>query len=179
MTDRRSAARHARRLVVITGASGSGKTTLAEAFSIRHPEVAEVLYFDQIGVPEPAEMAAKFGAPGTWQKAMTFQWMARIAAMSDRGRGILFEGQMRFALLHVAIQAAGLSDHRLILVDCDETTRIERLEINRRQPELANADMMNWARFLRDEAKLHGYEILDTSIQSIDHCVEEIRQRFG
>ncbi len=124
-------------------------------------------------------MIAKFGAPETWQRAMTFQWMARIAALSDRGRGILFEGQMRFAFLHEAILAAGLSNHRLILVDCDDATRIERLELDRGQAELANPTMMNWARFLRDEAAQHGYEILDTSIHSINYCVEEIRQRFS
>jgi hypothetical protein len=54
------------------------------------------------------------------------------------------------------------------------------LTIDRRQPELANADMMNWAAYLRREAIENGCEILDTSgrtpEESVAHLVARLAQ---
>ncbi|GAJ97010.1 hypothetical protein RRH01S_29_00370 [Rhizobium rhizogenes NBRC 13257] len=61
-----------------------------------------------------------------------------------------------------------------ILIDCDDETRTKRLSIDRGQPELASADMMNWASFLRNEASAYGYEILDTSNLTLEQGVERI-----
>lgn len=63
----------------------------------------------------------------------------------------------------------------MILVDCDDATRIRRLVTSRAQPELATADMMIWAEFLRREAKESGCEVLDTSHLSLERCVEKVR----
>jgi chloramphenicol 3-O-phosphotransferase len=45
----------------------------------------------------------------------------------------------------------------------------------------AHADMMNWARYLRDEAASAAYEILDTSNVPLEECrdriVEQLRAR--
>jgi hypothetical protein len=38
--------------------------------------------------------------------------------------------------------------------------------------------MMNWARFLREEARRGGYEILDTSAKSLDISVDQICRHF-
>jgi len=105
-------------LVILTGASGSGKTAIAEAIRTRRPDLAEVLHFDSIGVPSHEERLA-WGSDGAWQRAMTLNWMDRIAAMRGGHRPVLFEGQMRLAFVREGLLAAGIADARVILVDCD------------------------------------------------------------
>jgi dephospho-CoA kinase len=160
------------RLIVLTGASGSGKTAIAKAVQSRCRDT-EVFFFDSIGVPTLDRMIAECGSPEEWQRAKTIEWMARIAALPGY-RKILFEGQTRIAFLREALSAAAICDYRIILVDCDDAIRRRRLNEDRRQPELANPKMMHWARFLRDEAKRSGCEILDTSLDPIELCVARV-----
>ena len=115
------------RLVILTGASGSGKTVIAEAIAAERPSVAEVLHFDRIGVPPTEEMLARWGSLEAWQLAMTIEWMARIAAKWELGRPVLLEGQMRLAFVQEGLSSVGLMGARIILVDCDDTTRAHRL----------------------------------------------------
>jgi len=161
------------RLVILTGASGSGKTAIAEAIRTGRPDLAEVLHFDSIGVPS-AEVRQTWGPDGAWQRAMTLSWMNRIAAMRDTHRPILFEGQMRLAFVWEGLRAAGITEARVILVDCNDAIRTRRLVTERRQPELANPEMMNWAAYLRREANEAGCAVLDTSEVSLKHSVEQI-----
>ena len=166
-------------LVVLTGASGSGKTTIADAIRTGYPGLVEVLHFDRVGVPSSEAMMAGWGSGEAWQRAMTMEWMARIAALPDRGRPVLFEGQTRLAFLHEALDAAGLAGARVVLVDCDDETRTRRLTRERMQPELANPRMMNWAQFLRREAHEAGCEVLDTARMPLADCIMLVRERLG
>lgn len=154
-------------LVVLTGASGSGKTTLALELERTHPKYT-VLRFDTIGVPT-AEVMASFGAGhqpgGAWQRAMTLQWFERIAPILRSGRSVLFEGQMRIAFIKEALAANGITHAHVVLVECGDYTRDDRLIHLRRQPELANESMRGWSLFLRREAQEAELEILDTG-----HC---------
>ncbi|GKQ50637.1 AAA family ATPase [Bradyrhizobium sp. Ce-3] len=165
------------RLVILTGASGSGKTAIAESIRIGRPELAKVLHFDSIGVPSPEERGA-WGPDGAWQRAMTLAWMERIAATCRDCQRVLFEGQMRLAYLHEGLRAAGIADAHVILVDCDDAIRARRLITERRQPELANPEMMNWAKYLRREANEAGHEVLDTSELPLERCVELVCTRL-
>jgi hypothetical protein len=81
---------------------------------------------------------------------------------------------MRLSFVSEAAATAGITTYALILVDCDDATRARRLAIDRRSPELANATMMNWARYLRDEAIQLRCAILDTTLTSLDACVERV-----
>jgi hypothetical protein len=65
-----------------------------------------------------------------------------------------------------------------ILVDCDDETRSRRLSVERKQPDLVNDNMMNWARYLRREAKASHCEILDTSTLSPEQCILFIMERI-
>jgi dephospho-CoA kinase len=162
-------------LVILTGASGSGKTTIARRFQRDYSSLCDVLFFDSIGVPSIETMQSDFGRPEAWQRAMTFRWIERIRHSLYAQKPVLFEGQMRIAFVHEAVVTQGISNVRFILVDCDDTTRAERLHINRAQPGLANPTMMNWARFLREEARQFGAEILDTSHQTIEQSVDLLK----
>jgi energy-coupling factor transporter ATP-binding protein EcfA2 len=169
-------------LVILTGASGSGKTTIAERIEQQYAERTRVFRFDSIGVPSPQERIARWGAEsgpgGGWQRAMTIEWLARIARERD-ALPILFEGQMRLSFITEGLATSGIADARIVLVHCDDATRTHRLCSERNQPDLANPDMMNWAQFLRGEAEAGGFELLDTSRISIEESVEYVCERLG
>jgi dephospho-CoA kinase len=162
------------RLIVLTGASGSGKAAIADAIETRRPGLAEVFRFDRIGVPSPEERVKSWGSGGAWQRAMTLTWMARIAALRGSNRPVLFEGQMRLAFVQEGLKSAGIADAQVILLDCDDETRMHRLVAHRKQPELANPTMMNWAALLRREAQAGGYDVLNTSNISLEEAVEHV-----
>jgi energy-coupling factor transporter ATP-binding protein EcfA2 len=166
-------------LVILTGASGSGKTTLARAIQQTGPPHCEVLFFDSVGVPSSEAMRA-FGdghqPGGAWQRAATLDWIERIALMLRAGTSVLFEGQMRIAFIHEALVLSGIAGAHILLVDCDDVTRRARLHADRNQPEFANADMMAWSRYLRDEAIKSDCEILDTGAVSFENCLSRIHQ---
>jgi hypothetical protein len=165
------------RLVILTGASGSGKTAIAQGIASERPPIAEVLRFDSIGVPPAEEMVAGWGSGESWQRAMTYKWMARISAMRGAGlnRPVLFEGQIRLAFLREALSSAEFTDARIILVDCSDVTRVHRLTTDRHQAELANPTMMSWAAYLRKEALEANCEVLDTTAVSLRTSVERVR----
>jgi adenylate kinase family enzyme len=168
-------------LLILTGASGAGKTTLAHAVQTALP-VCEVRFFDSIGVPSAeimATYAGDYGPGGGWQRAMTIEWMRQIAPLLNSGKRILFEGQMRIAFIEEALVAACITNARIVLVDCSDPIRVARLTHDRQQADLANEDMMNWGRFLREEAMRGGHEILDTGSipfrSSVDRLVTYLR----
>jgi predicted kinase len=167
------------RLVILTGASGSGKTAIAQAVRLRRPGIADVLRFDQIGVPSTEEMVAGWGSGEAWQRAMTLAWMARIVVTDGRKLPVLFEGQMRLAFVREGLVTAGINDARTLLVDCDDRTRAHRLIVERNQPELASPTMMSWAAFLRREAQEVGCEVLDTSKLPLEESVAKICEHLA
>ncbi|MEF0944206.1 AAA family ATPase [Rhizobium sp. BR 362] len=165
-------------LIVLTGASGSGKTAIADAIAERYTHDFAVYRFDNIGVPPVDVMMRDHGSPEAWQRDKTIEWMANLAKVAQSGKPVLFEGQMRISFIAEAAAAADIADYKLLLVDCDNSTRTERLAVGRGQPELANKDMMNWAAYLRGEAVQHGCEIFDTSQLSLDQCVAHVLEHL-
>ena len=96
-------------------------------------------------------------------RAMTLEWFDRIAKVLAAGQPVLFEGQMRIAFVQEAMQTHGIEHARIICVECDDSTRTNRLTNDRLQPELANESMMGWSRYLHQEAIDAGYEVFDTT----------------
>jgi hypothetical protein len=166
-------------LVILIGASGSGKTTIAHAIEHRYADEVEVFYFDRIGVPSVGKMIGEYGSGEQWQRAKTLDWMAKLAQFARSGRRLLFEGQTRLSFLEEGASGTGGLAYLPILVDCDDETRSKRLAIDRKQPELANENMMNWAQYLRGEDKRRGYEIIDTSSLSLDEGVSYVMARLN
>jgi RNase adaptor protein for sRNA GlmZ degradation len=161
------------KLIILTGASGSGKTTIAEAIEAKSAGQVDVLRFDSVGVPAAEEMIARWGSGEAWQRATTVDWMDRLSSLSPRNRAVIFEGQMRLSFIREGLQAANI-DARVLLIDCDDETRKLRLGRDRQQPELASQTMMNWAAYLRREAREGGYQALDTSRLSIEVATERV-----
>jgi len=165
-------------VIILIGASGSGKTTIANAIRSRHSDEFAILHFDQIGVPSVEQMIAEYGSGEGWQRARTIEWMAKLAEIAAQGRAVLFEGQTRLSFLAEGAALAGGLLYAPILVDCDDQTRISRLSNDRKQAELANAAMMNWAKWLRRSATEQGCEILDTSALTLEEGVACVRERL-
>lgn len=161
-------------LIILTGASGSGKTAIAQAIARDHARRLAVYHFDSIGVPSLDAMVRDHGSPEAWQRDKTIEWLEQLVPQAQKGRGVLFEGQMRPSFVIEAAAAARIDDYRLILIDCDDATRTHRLSAERGQPELADANMMNWAAYLRREAQASGLEILDTSHLSLRQSVDNV-----
>jgi len=159
-----------RQFIVLTGASGSGKTTIACHCAELMP--ITVRHFDEIPIPSTEDMVRQFGSPEAWQHAKTLEWFERLAVLSDES--VLFEGQSRIAFIQSAISMYDIPNARLILVDCDDNERLRRLEHHRRQPDLATKDMLDWAAYLRNEARAARCEILDTTRASVDESARRI-----
>lgn len=161
--------------VVLTGASGGGKTAIALAIQTMHPDFT-VCRFDTVGVPSAGAMAT-FGTGhqpgGAWQHAMTLQWFERISPLLKAGGKVLLEGQMRIAFIQEALATYNISNARVILVECDDEIRTDRLTNNRKQPELVN-DSMGWSRYLRQEAFETGCEVFDTGALPLAESVRRI-----
>ena len=122
-------------------------------------------------------MIREYGSGEEWQRVKTLDWLAKLSvrlAISP----ILFEGQMRLAFIREGAKAAQISDYALVLLDCDDRTRRQRLAVERRQADLASEEMMNWARYLRDEAMATDTKILDTSSISVSEAVDTVRRHF-
>ncbi|MFS8050864.1 hypothetical protein [Rhizobium sp. BR 314] len=158
-------------LVILTGASGSGKTAIAEAIARQNAMGVAVHHFDSIDVPSTDAMIRNHGSGEAWQRGATIEWLARIAPQVKSGCAVLFEGQMRISFIVEAAAAADIGSYTLLLIDCDDEARADRLIVERGQPELANKDMMNWASYLRSEAAHHGCEIVDTGRRTLGQSV--------
>jgi adenylate kinase family enzyme len=165
-------------IVVLTGASGSGKTAIADAIGSRYAAAVEVYHFDHSGIPPVEQIVREHGSGEAWQRAMTFNWMTKLAERLHPGARILFEGQMRLSFVREAADAAGIKDYIVMLVDCDDVTRTRRLTEDRSSPDLANATMMSWAKYLREEAKQFHCMILDTTRMPLEMSAQRVWEQL-
>ncbi|MEE7461055.1 hypothetical protein MFUR16E_06720 [Methylobacterium fujisawaense] len=126
-------------------------------------------------MPSPDAMIAGWGSGEGWQRATTLAWLKRIASERERWtRPALLEGQMRIAFILEGLNAVGLTDARVVLVDCDDECRTHRLIQDRQQPALASSGMMSWAAYLRDEASAADVEVLDTARMPVAECTRVV-----
>ena len=166
-------------IIFISGASGAGKTTLLRELSNRLSlQSAEWLHFDSIGVPSVDEMVKNYGSPSEWQRAMTELWFEKILNEHKNRPLVFFEGQVNLDFIEAACKKHDFRNYTTILIHCDDTIRHKRLRINRKQPELINQDMDNWARFLKKQAAEKSVTILDSGLMSIDEMIDWIQKEY-
>lgn len=146
----------------IIGASGSGKTTTLKAIERMQLPGFATLYFDSIGVPSLQEMTEDYGGPEEWQKVKTAEWISQIRDQFLSSTNILFDGQTRPKFIEEACISENITSYKIILLDCSDEERKRRLFV-RGQKELADENMMNWARYLRTECEQRHCRIIDNT----------------
>lgn len=150
-------------LYFVIGASGSGKT--AAVHELERASGVKAFYFDSIGVPSEQERMEKWGSGGEWQRAMTIEWARLNRGQLARGPAVL-DGQTRPSFIAEACELCDVEDYRIVLVTCSDDIRRARL-LNRGQPELANDQMMLWAKYLIAETERVGGAIIYNDALSI------------
>lgn len=156
-----------KKIFFLIGASGSGKTTATRELERRGLANFKILYFDSIGVPSIEEMEAKYGGPEEWQKVKTIEWVRVIKRDFLPNTHVLFDGQTRPSFIEKACHKNGIKEFEVILFDCSDEERRQRL-IARGQANLADENMMNWAKYLRKECQDRGYLIFDNTPMQIE-----------
>lgn len=158
------------RLYFVIGASGAGKTTALE--KIKKIDLANLYIhnFDSIRVPSLKEMELEYGSDEEWQRAKTKEWIAR---MKDMTGDIVLDAQTRPSFIDEACAREKVQDYEIILLDCSDEKRKERLS-DRQQPELAHERMMSWAQYLRDACVGNECKTIDNTNLTIDQTVDAL-----
>lgn len=150
------------KILFVIGASGSGKTTVIKALDKASLPNFKTVYFDSIGVPSLEEMNAKYNGPEEWQRIKTIEWVKTIKETLIPDTHVILDGQTRPIFIEEACIENEIIAYEAILFDCSDEERIKRL-VARGHPELANEQMMNWARYLRQESQKRAYQIIDNT----------------
>jgi|GEM_PF-362343 len=162
----------------IIGASGSGKTTLVKEIEKMMLPDFKTIYFDSIGVPSMSEMNDKYGGQEQWQRVNTVEWIKHIKREFLSDVNVVFDGQTRPSFIEEGCISIGITKYDVILLDCSDEERRQRL-FDRGQKELADENMMNWAKYLRKESEQRGYHIIDntklTEQQTVDRLIDYLK----
>lgn len=165
-------------IIFLSGVSGAGKTYLVHRLiAINSADTSiKFLFFDSIGVPSHEEMVRQYGSGKEWQKATTYQWIARILHDYSHKRVVVIEGQTELKFIEAAFLHYGVTTYKIILIEARHEVRHQRLQEGRKQPELINDKMDNWARYLHDQAQAMGVDILDNSDDDSEPCVNALQK---
>jgi dephospho-CoA kinase len=161
----------------VIGASGSGKTSAVHELERTDRSGLKTFFFDSIGVPSPEERIEKWGSGGGWQRAMTIEWVKRIKSELANSKALL-DGQTRPSFIAEACQINDVQSYQVILIDCSDDVRRARL-LQRGQPELADRQMMDWARYLLKETTEIGGEIIHNDNLSIAETAAALAKIVG
>jgi hypothetical protein len=162
-------------VLVVVGASGAGKSTLTRGLAALGLPGVVCYYFDRIGVPSPAEIAAHFGDGAAWQAWALDQWVERLARNDDGAELAVLDAQVRPHAALEALRRHGIARGRVVLIDCGYDERNARLRGPRGQPELATPDMDCFAAYMRGQADALGLPILNTTARDEAACLDELR----
>lgn len=162
-------------ILFLSGASGVGKTSVLDCLKRRHTSPNWVfLHYDSVGVPPVDEMIRQAGSPEHWQEITTHRWIEKIITDYRDKHIVIIEGQSNLDFVEAACRRFNIKRFIIVLLDCDWETMITRLQLNRGQPELANAEMRIWADFLRGQAQRKGLPVIETSHQTLEQVAEYI-----
>jgi len=164
------------RIFFIIGASGAGKTAAIRELKKSKLPRLKIFYFDRIGVPSSEEMTRLWGSGEAWQRAMTNRWVEKMREELRRA-DIILDGQTRPSFIVEACRRHNIDRFEIILLDCSDDIRKARL-IERGHADLANEQMMDWARYLRDETQRVGGRTVNNDNLSIQETADALRRLF-
>ena len=152
-----------KRLFFIIGSSGSGKTTAVDAIDSMKMANLIVCHSDSEKVPSVEEMIRDHGSTDEWQKNTTMKWVKKIKEEYLENNKVILDTQSRPSFIKEACEKNEILDYKIILIDCSDEERKRRLIDERKSPELANEQMMNWAKYLREKCVENNCNILDNT----------------
>lgn len=167
-----------RKIYFIIGASGAGKTTATQELEKSRADIKFFYPDKEFEVPSLEEMTEKYGSPSDWQKAKTVEWVAYVKEKYLKDSPVVIETQSRGEFIELACKENGIQDYEIILFDCNDKTRNDRL-LERGQPELVNENMNNWAKFLREDSQKRGAKVIDTSNLSREEAVKVLSEMLA
>jgi len=160
---------------LITGASGVGKTTITTLLEQQlNPQYVHVAYSDRIGVPSEQEMIARYGSGKKWQEAKTEEWIKKLKTEYTPKPLIIFEGQYEPDFALAVCHKYGIHNPLILGIYAERSIREHRLIHDRKQPELANQDMQNWAELLKNKVTNVGGTVIDTTNIAPEAAIEQI-----
>jgi dephospho-CoA kinase len=150
-----------KKIFFIIGSSGAGKTTVVEGLEREKLPGFRFVYADKIGVPTEEEKKTQ-RSQEEWQKRKTLERIVDVQKSTPDDISVIFDSQTRPSFIEESCATLGIKDYLTILIDCSDEERRRRLT-DRKQPELAHADMMNWAKYLREEVGKRNGIIIDNT----------------
>lgn len=166
-------------ILFLSGASGVGKTTIVNALRSQNTSASHFfLHFDSTDVPSLTDMIENAGSVERWQEITTHKWIETITSNYRSTDTVIIEGQARLNFIEDACRKFGVTRYAIVLIDCDWKIMRDRLINNRQQPELVNSNMQNWAKFLRQQAKLKNIPIINTSQKTLKEVVDMIQNQI-
>lgn len=155
------------KIYFITGASGVGKTTLVETLAQKLPTgTYKFSHFDSVGIPSSEEFKEMERQGINWQRSATLTWIKKLVKDAE-SQTVIFEGQTNLDYIEEGFAKQNFKNYEIVLLDCPEAEMNRRLIEERNQPDLANPQMANWRKHLRNQAVEKKARIVDTSKQSL------------
>lgn len=158
-------------ILVLTGASGAGKTTLLRALAAMEIPGVACFACDSVYSELPDDVRADGEAA---QDAILEHWVRRALGQSGV-KVAVFDTQIRPQKASALLGRLGIPVQRVVLVECKQQEREARLCGARAQPELADAQMENWAAYLRGQADALGLDRIDTTREPIVASTARLR----
>src|SRR5215469_10191802 len=130
-------------ILVLTGASGAGKTTLTKGLESKSAAGVACFNCDVIYDKLPDDVRAD-GILA--QDAILSHWVKHV--LSENGIEVaVMDTQIRPHRARALLSRLEVTRSQIVLVECRQEERNERLRGPRAQPELANTQMENWAAY--------------------------------
>jgi dephospho-CoA kinase len=118
-------------------------------------------------------MNRTWGSGEEWQRAMTNQWVEKMRgelATAD----IILDGQTRPSFIIEACRRHNVDRYEIILLDCSDDIRKARLN-ERGHADLASEQMVDWARYLREETQKAGGRTVNNDDLSIQETAAALK----
>jgi hypothetical protein len=140
-------------LFLVFGASGSGKSLALTELRARRVRRLDVHDFDEIGVPADAGRR--------WRQEANEAWLRSALDRQVEGTDMLLAGQTPLGELLATPSEPRLDGISACLLDCDDETRIERLQArgqaSRARSEVDVDASLSWAAWMRRHAEDPGW----------------------
>ena len=109
------------------------------------------------------------------QDAILSHWVAHVLS-DNRIELAVLDTQIRPHRARALLSRLGITTNQIVLVECEQEEKNERLRGPRGQAKLVNAQMENWAAYLRGQADAQGLESIDTSRAAATDSVARLRE---